>query len=117
MVSAHSTRELIDLMASKVYLEFSLTDDAKSVVVRAIEKISQYRAIPAIMWGKPGDFPRHRWMVRYYDREVVSNSDFPGYLFEVDGIEFLVPQPQVLERLRGKELQWLGDRFDVQESP
>lgn len=94
-------------------LDFHIAASARSAISAALEKITQFDSLPAIVYLEANETSGPRWMIRFYERTTVESNDFPGLCTVIAGIRIAIPQPQVLSKLNGCTLVRIGDNYDV----
>ena len=90
-----------------------MTLAAQQKLRRLLEDISEYPAIPGLLWSRNVESGDQRWTVGFYDRRVVEGADFVGVIAEAGGIEFVSPQCNLVVHLEGMELDWHEGGFLV----
>jgi hypothetical protein len=99
-------------MPEKIEIAFSLTKRASDALQKYMQDSCCVSPIPAILWGKEAPEMSEHWMLEIYD-QVSIVGDFPGYLIDVSGVVFIIPQAQVIDALDGKQLDYVKGTFKV----
>ena len=93
----------------------SISMDAQARLKDELAKITEFSAMPGLLWGRNHDEGVWRWTIGYYDRRVVEGEDFMGLLINISDFEIVVPKPQqqLVSNLEGMVLDVRAGKFVV----
>lgn len=99
-------------------LQLRITDVAKQRIERFLRESGLTRPTPGLLFGTKNN-GREEWYIGAYGEDQVSELEKilapKGYAlrYEADGIDLLVPQPQLVAQLDGKTLDYYEDHYIV----
>lgn len=83
-------------------VNLQLTENAKRYISELIDRSEITNPIVGIRWARWNDEAEDRWMLALHDRDRCS-----GWLCRAPGLEFVIVNPQLIERLEGRILDVL----------
>jgi hypothetical protein len=89
----------------------TLTDKARQRIGFDLKHCTDYSPIAALFLELDADKSNPRWAVRYLDRIKVEASDIEAAIIDITGLQFVVPQTNLLEILDDIEIDWTGSEF------
>ena len=99
-------------MLEKFDAGLTVTQAARERIEAHLNNAGSNARVPALMLER-ADPAILRWRIVYYDRDVVLGAEFKALVFEVDGMQMILPQWNFAELIRGAQLDWTGSSYTV----
>ena len=100
-------------MLSPAETNLVVTNLAKQEITSRLRESWPFTPIAALLLAQDPSAKTFYWQVAYYDRRVAEGPDFQGAIIQSSGLEFVLPQENLIEHVSSAQLDWDGSQFTL----